>query len=125
MERSSGPESLRESLVALKKKLTDKKFQSLNRAFVVWINRVFLNRLMPQELIPEVNGLEEVETMLAENVDEWIEKWKMEGLQEGRQEERLAVAANALREKIPAETVAKLTGLPVYEIEQIAAGLAD
>jgi hypothetical protein len=37
----------------------------------------------------------------------------------------LAVAANALREKIPAETVAKLTGLPIYEIEQIAAGLAD
>jgi predicted transposase YdaD len=108
---------------------------------------------MPQEAVPEVNDLEEAETMLAENVDEWTEKWKMEGLQaglqqglqegiqigeqkgiqigeqkgrqEGRQEERSAVAANALREKIPAETVAKLTGLPIYEIEQIAAGLAD
>jgi predicted transposase YdaD len=70
----SGPESLRESLVALKEKLTDKKYQSLNRAFVVWINRVLLNRLMPQESLPEVNDLEEVETMLAERVDEWTEK---------------------------------------------------
>jgi flagellar biosynthesis/type III secretory pathway protein FliH len=40
---------------------------------------------MPQEPIPEVNDLEEVETMLAERVVEWTEKWKMEGLQEGLQ----------------------------------------
>jgi predicted transposase/invertase (TIGR01784 family) len=109
------------------------KYQALNRAFVVWINSALLNRLMPQERIPEVNDLEEMETMLAERVDEWTEKWKMEGLQQGiqkgeqkgRQAEKLAVAVNALREKIPPETIAKLTGLSVYEIEQIAVGLAD
>jgi predicted transposase YdaD len=145
MERSSGPKDLRESIAALKEKLSDKKYKSLNRAFVVWIDRVLLNRLMPQEPIPEVNNLEEMETMLAESVVEWTENWKMEGLQqglqegiqigeqkgrregrrEGRLEERSAVAAKALREKIPAETVAEITGLSVYEIEQIAAGLAD
>jgi hypothetical protein len=37
----------------------------------------------------------------------------------------LAVAAKALREKIPVETVAKLTGLSPDEVEQIASGLAD
>jgi hypothetical protein len=70
-------------LAALKEKLTGKQYQSLKRAFVVWINRALLNRLMPQEAIPEVNDLEEAETMLAESVDEWTEKWKMEGLQVG------------------------------------------
>jgi hypothetical protein len=80
---------LREALAVLKEKLGDKKYQSLNRTFVVWIRRVLLNRLMPQEPIPEVNDLEEVENMLAERVVEWTEKWKMEGLQKGRMEGRM------------------------------------
>jgi predicted transposase/invertase (TIGR01784 family) len=60
-----------------------------------------------------------------EGLQEGIQIGEQKGLQEGRQKERLAVAANALRKKIPVGTVAELTGLPVYEIEQIAAGLAD
>jgi predicted transposase YdaD len=85
MERCTETESLRETLVALKAILTRKEYQSLNRAFAVWVRRVLLNRLMPQEPIPEVNNLEEVVTMLAESVVEWTEKWKMEGLQAGLQ----------------------------------------
>jgi predicted transposase YdaD len=153
MERSTETESLREALIALKGILADKKYQSLNRAFTVWVRRVLLNRMVPQEPIPEVDNLEEVVTMLAETVVEWTEKWKMEGLQagmqegrkaglqegrmaglqegrkaglqEGRQEERLTVAVNALRKRIPVETVAEITGLPVEEVHQIAAELAD
>jgi predicted transposase/invertase (TIGR01784 family) len=47
------------------------------------------------------------------------------GEQQGRQEAKLAVAVNALREKIPVETIAKLTSLSVDEVNQIAAGLTD
>ncbi len=43
-----------------------------------------------------------------------------EGRSEGRNEGRLDVARNALREKMPAETIARLTGLSVPEIEQLA-----
>ncbi|MDR1685508.1 MAG: Rpn family recombination-promoting nuclease/putative transposase [Desulfovibrio sp.] len=46
-------------------------------------------------------------------------------LRKGKQEERQAVAANALRKKIPVETVAEITGLSVEEVNQIADGLAD
>jgi predicted transposase/invertase (TIGR01784 family) len=64
---------------------------------------------------------------------EGIQKGRQEGRQEGiqigeqkgRQEERPAVAVNLLRERIPVEKVAKLTGLPIDEVDQIAAGLAD
>ncbi|MDR1398002.1 MAG: hypothetical protein LBJ14_09780, partial [Desulfarculales bacterium] len=48
---------------------------------------------------------------------------KMEGIMEGKMEERQEVAANALRENIPVETVARLTGLPLAEVKQIAARL--
>ena len=47
------------------------------------------------------------------------------GLDEGRQEEKLEVARNALREKLPIETVVKLTGLPHEQVRQLAAGLKN
>ncbi len=43
---------------------------------------------------------------------------------EGRQEEKFDVARNALREKLPVATVAKLTGLSLDEIERLAADLS-
>jgi predicted transposase YdaD len=46
-----------------------------------------------------------------------------EGLQEGRQGEKLAIARSALREKLSADTVGKLTGLPLEEIQRLAAEL--
>ena len=45
---------------------------------------------------------------------------RIEGRNEGRSEGRLDVARNALREKMPAEIIARLTGLSVPEIEQLA-----
>ncbi len=41
--------------------------------------------------------------------------------QEGEQKGKLEVARNALRKKIPAETIADLTGLSISEIERLAA----
>ena len=41
----------------------------------------------------------------------------------GRQEEKLEVARNALLEKLPVETVVKLTGLSIDEVKQLAASL--
>jgi predicted transposase/invertase (TIGR01784 family) len=104
MERSTGTESVREEIAALKKILPDKKYQALRRAFAVWINRVLLKRLKPEEPIPEVNDLEEVDTMLAENVVEWTEQWKMEGLQKGRMEGRSAVLSRLLAKRFGPES---------------------
>lgn len=86
MERSQSPEDLRQAISGLSKKLTEPKYLSLRRAFTVWIHRVFLRRVMPQEELPELASLEEVDTMLAEQTIEWTKKWKMEGLQEGLHE---------------------------------------
>jgi predicted transposase/invertase (TIGR01784 family) len=41
------------------------------------------------------------------------------GLQEGRQEGRLEVAKNLLQEKLPAETVVRLTGLSLEEVKSL------
>jgi len=42
---------------------------------------------------------------------------------EGQQKGLLEVARNALREKMPVETVARLTALPIEEVKRLAADL--
>jgi predicted transposase/invertase (TIGR01784 family) len=51
------------------------------------------------------------------------QKGRLEGEQKGRLEERQEVALKALRENLPLETVARLTDLPLAEVQQLAAKL--
>ena len=48
-----------------------------------------------------------------------IEQGKKEGLAEGRAEEKLSIAKNIKQNGIPAETIAKCTGLSIEEIENL------
>jgi predicted transposase/invertase (TIGR01784 family) len=60
--------------------------ESLRRAFGIWFQKVILPRLgLSGEGVPETLTLEEVETMLAENIDRWNREIREEGLQEGLQ----------------------------------------
>lgn len=59
--RSAGPENLREALSGLRKKLGERKYQPLRRAFNGLDTQALLNRLMPEEPRPELNNLEEME----------------------------------------------------------------
>jgi predicted transposase/invertase (TIGR01784 family) len=61
----------------------------------------------------------------SEGKQEGKQEGLQEGRQEGRQEVKLEIAVNALRERIPVEAVAKLTGMTIDELKQIAAELAD
>ena len=63
------------------------------------------------------------------DLDSYIADARYEGLQEGRQEGRQeglqGVVRNALREKMPMENIARLTGLSLEEIKALAGGLAQ
>jgi predicted transposase/invertase (TIGR01784 family) len=60
-----------------------------------------------------------------EGLQEGEQKGRLEGLQEGEQKGRLEIALKALRVNMPVETVAQLTGLPLAEVKQLAAELAE
>ena len=55
-----------------------------------------------------------------EGLMEGERKGREEGLQEGRKEERLSNAVNFLRAGVPAETVAKATGLSLETVQDLA-----
>jgi len=83
LETSSVPADVQRAVSRLAGHLRGAQYASLRRAFVVWINRVVLRRLMPGQEIPEVRELQEIDTMLAETVEEWTRQWKEEGLRQG------------------------------------------
>jgi predicted transposase/invertase (TIGR01784 family) len=55
------------------------------------------------------------------DMEAYRETGRREGLREGRQEEKLGVAENLLRMKMPVDDVAKATGLPLDEVRRLAA----
>lgn len=55
-----------------------------------------------------------------ENVmNERIEKGKLEGRLEGKEEEKLEIAINLKNEGIPIEIIAKTTELPISEVKKL------
>jgi predicted transposase/invertase (TIGR01784 family) len=54
---------------------------------------------------------------------EGLQAGRQEGLQAGRQEEKREIARKLLREQMPVETVAGLTGLSLEDIHRLAAGI--
>ena len=66
-------------------------------------------------------GLEEgLEKGLEEGLEKGLEKGRKEGFEKGREEERLAIARNAIQQNLPVEVVMALTGLPRETIEALS-----
>ena len=61
----------------------DQDLAELQRALVIWLKRVLLPARLPGIEIPEVNTLQEMNTMLAERVVEWTKEWKEQGIEQG------------------------------------------
>jgi predicted transposase/invertase (TIGR01784 family) len=59
------------------------------------------------------------------DINSWVSGARREGRQEGRQEGVYSVAKNLLREKMPAETIARLTALSLEEVKRLAADLSE
>lgn len=62
--------------------------EGLRRAFVEWLNRIFLPARLPGQKIGPMHDLIEVQTMLAERVKEWTRQWKQEGFEKGEKKGR-------------------------------------
>jgi hypothetical protein len=128
LETSELPEDIRQAVSSLQQRLRQPEYANLRRAFVVWINRIVLRRLMPSQDIPEVNELQEIDNMLAERVEEWTEQWKREGKLEGKLEGETSLIERQLTRRFGppnAETQARLKAATLEQIEQWAENILD
>jgi flagellar biosynthesis/type III secretory pathway protein FliH len=86
LESGDNPKSLEIAIAKLRGHLQGPNFDSLRRAFHIWIQRVLIQRVAKDDQPVEFNNLEEIQSMLEETVHRWTIEWKEEGRQEGRQE---------------------------------------
>lgn len=114
------PHALRAATTALVSHLKSPAYDSLRRAFVVFFNRAIFKKLNPGQTIEEFKDLQEIDTMLAERIDEWGEELRQKGRQEGRQEGQSAVLSRLLRLRfgiLPPWAEARLEGATQTQLE--------
>ena len=110
LEKNRDPKRVPALLKTLRGLLRKQKDDELGQAFRAWVVQVMPRRLrdVPPESLPQ---LEEVETMLSENVREWTAGWVAEGreqgLEQGRAEERALLCRQAAR-KFDADAARRL-----------------
>jgi len=88
LEKSRGPGDIDRVVAALNDWLREPGLEELRRSFAAWVMKVLLPARVPGVVIPQVEDLQEVRSMLAESVMDWTRQWKQEGLEEGRKEGR-------------------------------------
>jgi predicted transposase YdaD len=109
LERSRSWREVHASVLRLKETLPPSE-AGLREAFGGWLGDVILPRLkLTRKETAVKRTLEEVETMLAESIDQWnrelLEKGRQEGREEGRQEQGARIVLRQLRLKFgPLET---------------------
>jgi hypothetical protein len=96
---------------------------SLRRAFVVWINRVILQRT-PGGPVEEVEDLQAMGTLIEARMQEWEQEWKREGLREGE----ALLLKRLLRQRfghVPDWVLSRLQQAPAEQLETWAERLLE
>ena len=123
MERAPDAKQLAAALDRARKLLDASGNQSLGRTLLAWLKRVVLRFMAPGLKLDQLNYLEELQTMLAENVIMWTQKWKQEGLQEGllkgREEVFQRAALASAKRGLSVAEIASDLGLDEAEVRRI------
>ena len=99
LENSRTPEDVRRVVRLLLEWLHAPEQTDLRRAFTVWLGRVLLPGRLSGVELPQINELQEVETMLAERAKEWTKQWWEGGVEQGMQQGEVAVLLRQIKRK--------------------------
>ncbi len=85
LEHSRTPQDMERVLLSLSESLAEARYASLRRDFSLFASWQ-LRRKVKDPTIPEIADLLEIRNMLEEHGLDWWERWKQEGLREGKRE---------------------------------------
>jgi predicted transposase YdaD len=83
LEKSRDPDTFRRAIARMVGET--QLDESLRRSVRIWVTEVLIPARFPELPLAEARSLEEVHTMLADNVKQWTREWKREGMQKGMQ----------------------------------------
>jgi predicted transposase/invertase (TIGR01784 family) len=121
LENSRTDKDIQTVIVRLIDWLKHPEQSGIRRAFTVWINRVLLPRKAPGSQFKEFSDLNEVNTMLAETVEQWTKDWKQQGLEQGIHLGESAVLKRLLIRRfkvIPPEMLDRIEQAMPEQVEQ-------
>lgn len=83
--RDRGPEDLREVVRQLCKWLSGPTEQALKRDLTAWISKSVLASRLPEIELPEIQNLDDFQTVLENFMQTWTQKWFQDGFLKGEQ----------------------------------------
>jgi predicted transposase/invertase (TIGR01784 family) len=94
------------------------------KLFINWFKYMFNDR---KELVEEVQGIEEVKSMLRTSIKKYGDQLArdsklegiLEGIKEGEQKKAIETARALLIKKMPIQEISEITGLPVEDINKL------
>jgi predicted transposase/invertase (TIGR01784 family) len=117
LEQSKEPDQTLIAVTKLVELLKQSGFDSIKRAYTVYLKRVLkLKEVLPDH---ELNDLYEVEQMLAERVDAWIQRGIQQGMQQGIEKKAIQSAEAMLEEGCDVAFIAKITQLSLEKIKAL------
>ena len=123
MERAPDAKQLSAALERARKLLDASGNQSLGRTLLAWLKRVVLRFMAPGLKLDQLNYLEELQTMLAENVIMWTKKWEHQGWQKGlikgREEVFQKAALASAKRGLSVAEIASDLGLDEAEVRRM------
>ena len=94
VERPVSPAMISELIATLSEWLVDRP--DLGRMFTTWIRATLSRRQEYRVVLPQVNDLQELNTMLSDRLEEWAKGYKAEGMQIGMLEGEAAIIKRQL-----------------------------
>ncbi len=86
LEHNKGIDDVQDLMQTVWDSTEGSEYAEVRLAFTAWAKYVLLPRALPDVVVPNVDNLLEIKTMLTEHSRSWTHQWKAEGLQEGLKE---------------------------------------
>ncbi len=118
IEQTGTPQAMQEILVRMNEWLNDRP--DLRRMFALWIRAILKRKPEYSIVLPQVNDLLELKTMLSDRLEEWAKNYKAEGKAEGAQEAEVLLLQKLLSKRfgnIPVEMTERIAKASQQEIE--------
>ncbi len=88
LEQSRSPQDVMRAVKTLRRWLSRRDAEELQRAFVDWLRQMAERMAPPGAMVPAIRALEEASMTLVERVVEWPKQWLREGREQGVAEGR-------------------------------------
>jgi len=128
MGASRDVEEWRALLHTLMKTVQGPGFEELNRSLTSWLLHVAQSNAAPDEALPAVNTLEELDMMISEKPGVWAQQWKQEGIQIGLQKGHADLLLRQIERRFgpqPAAVTERIRAAPESQLSQWALNILD